>query len=314
MKVAVTGANGFIGRAVCHGIREAGHDLVPLVRRQAGLAGEVVVPDLCDGVLATVLAGCDAVVHLAGHSGAGEHADAASRRKMWSANVDASRAVAQSSAKAGVRRIVFVSSAKVLGEISAGSGPIPEDSPPRPTSAYAQSKLAAEGEIAEACARGGTEFVIVRPTVVYGPGVGGNILWLTRLAKSGIPLPLGAVANGRSLVALENLVAFLMLCADPRRSPAAASQAFVVSDGHDVSTPELLRALAKAYDRRSLVFPLPVSLLALAARAMGKGPVAQRVLGSFRVESAKAHRLLGWRPVISMADQFKKMAEHDSNS
>ena len=151
------------------------------------------------------------------------------------------------------------------------------------------------------------EVVIIRPTLVYGPGVKGNFSSLLKWMKKGIPLPFGAIHNQRSLVALDNLVSFIIHCI---AHPKAANEVFLISDGEDVSTTELLRKVARAFDNPPLLLPIPVSLMTLAAKLIGKGDVANRLFGSLQVDSSKARDLLGWKPVITMDEQLKKTAGH----
>jgi nucleoside-diphosphate-sugar epimerase len=154
----------------------------------------------------------------------------------------------------------------------------------------------------------GMEAVIIRPPLVYGPGVKGNFASMVNWVKKDLPLPLGAVHNQRSLVALDNLVDFIALCADRERSLNAANQVFLISDGEDVSTSELLRKVAKAYGVKSRLLPMPVGLMKLAAKLLGKGVVADRLFGNLQVDSSKARKLLGWKPVVTMDEQLAKMA------
>jgi nucleoside-diphosphate-sugar epimerase len=156
------------------------------------------------------------------------------------------------------------------------------------------------------------EVVIIRPPLVYGPGVKGNFARVVQWIRQGVPLPLGAVHNRRSLVALDNLVDFIALCASPERSPRAANQTFLVSDGDDISTTELLRRVARAYGAPARLLPVPASWLSAAARMVGKGAIAERLLGSLQVDASEARDLLDWIPPVSMYEQLKTMVEHDS--
>lgn len=227
-------------------------------------------------------------------------------------NVQGTLALARQAAQAGVRRFIFLSSIKVNGERTGNGKSFCEADLPLPEDAYGLSKLEAEQGLMPLTQETGMEIVIIRPPLVYGPGVKGNFASMVRWVRKGIPLPFGAVRNKRSLVALENLVNFITLCADPERSPRAANEVFLISDGEDVSTTELLRKVACAYGVSPRLLPVPVGLLRIAAGVLGKRAVADRLLGSLVVDSSKARELLGWKPVISMDEQLRKMALHDS--
>ncbi len=155
----------------------------------------------------------------------------------------------------------------------------------------------------------GMEVVIIRPPLVYEPGVRANFASMMKWMQKAIPLPFGAINNHRSLIALDNLVDFIALCADREKSPKASNQVFLISDGEDVSTTELLQKVANAFGKRALLLPIPVSWMTLAAKLVGKGSVANRLFGSLQVDSSKARDLLGWKPVITMDEQLKKTAD-----
>lgn len=221
-------------------------------------------------------------------------------------------ALARQAAGTGVHRFVYISSVKVNGERTASNTAFHVGDTPVPEDAYGMSKYEAEQGRMALARDTGMEVVIIRPPLVYGPGVKGNFASLVRGVRKGIPLPLGAVHNKRSLVALENLVDFIAVCADPERSPRAANEVFLISDGDDFSTTELLRKVAKAYHVAPCLLPIPVSWIKTVAGFLGKSDVADRLLGSLVVDSSKARELLGCKPVVSMDMQLKKMASHDS--
>lgn len=223
-------------------------------------------------------------------------------------NVAGTLQLAQQAAASSVKRFVFLSSIGVNGNQS--TEPFTEASDPHPHDAYAISKLEAEQALLDLSAQTGMEVVIVRPPLVYGPGAPGNFGSMVRWVQHGLPLPLGAVHNRRSLVALDNLVSLVLLCADRARSPLAAKQVFVVADGEDVSTSTLLRKVARAAGRPSRLLPVPLSWLRAGARLLGKQAVANRLLGNLQVDATKARTLLGWQPVVTMDEQLAKMFEH----
>jgi nucleoside-diphosphate-sugar epimerase len=220
--------------------------------------------------------------------------------------------LARQAAAYGVKRFVFLSSVKVNGECTLNGCAFRAADIPAPEDAYGISKLEAEQGLMDLARETGMEVVIIRPPLVYGPGVKGNFASLVRWVRKGIPLPLGVVHNKRSLVALENLVDFIALCADPERSKLAANEVFLISDGEDVSTNGLLRKVANAYSVAPRLMPIPVLWIRTVARLLGKRAVADRLLGSLVVDSSKAWDLLGWKPVVSMDEQLKNMALHDT--
>jgi nucleoside-diphosphate-sugar epimerase len=310
MKVLVTGANGFVGSALCPHLAELGHEVVPVVRRQSNIADEVIVHGAASWKAA--LKGCDSVIHLAARAHVMQDQERNPLQAFRVSNVDTTIDLAKRAVEAGVRRLVFMSTIKVNGEETApGCSFSPEDST-EPKDPYAISKWEAEQGLFEIAKRTGLEVVIIRPPLVYGPGVKGNFATLIRWVKNGVPLPFGALRNRRSMIGLDNLLNFTVLCADVARSPSAKGQVFLVSDDEDVSTTELLRRVAKAYGCKSRMFSVPVELMRLAARCTGKSSLADRLFGSLVVDNSKARQMLGWHPPSSMDEQLQKMALHDS--
>jgi UDP-glucose 4-epimerase len=220
-------------------------------------------------------------------------------------NVQGTLNLARQAAAAGVRRFVFVSSIKVNGEATQLGRPFMADDAPAPLDAYGVSKMEAEQGLLETARQTGMEVVIIRPPLVYGPGVKANFAAMMRWLRCGVPLPLGAIHNQRSLVALDNLVDLIVTCLT---HPAAANQTFLVSDGEDVSTTELLRRMGQALGRPARLIPVPVSWLKLAATLVGKPDVAQRLCGSLQVDIEKTRRLLVWTPPISLDEGLRRAA------
>lgn len=307
MKVLVTGANGFIGRALCAHLQHDGHQVVAAVRRPCGLVNEFVL-DENGSTWAQALSGCDAVVHLAGRAHVMNEEAVDPLQAFRAANVDASAQLALLAARAGVRRFVFMSSIKVNGERTSLDCPFTPSDAPAPEDAYGVSKWEAEQALQSIAQASEMELVVIRPPLVYGPGVKGNFSKLIQWVKAGIPMPLGTVHNKRSMVALDNLVAFTVLCANLPESPKAAGEVFLVSDGDDVSITELLHRAAKAYACKTRLIPVPTWLLSRAARLLGRSAAAERLLGSLILDASKAHELLGWQPSITMDEQLRKMA------
>ena len=300
MRVLVTGANGFVGRALGRELLRRGRRVRAAVRRDAGL------PDGCEARVvgdlgpdtdwSAALDGVDAVAHLAArvHVMRDRAADplAAFRRT----NVDGTLRLARSAAAAGVRRLVFLSSVKVLGEATP-DGPFTDSSPANPQDPYGVSKREVETGLSELAARSGMEVAILRPPLVYGPGVKGNFLSLLRLIERGVPLPLAAIANRRSLLYLGNLVDAVDLCLS---HDGAAGRTFLIRDGEDLSSAELVRRLAAALDRRAPLFPLPEGVLRLAAGCIGRRAAAQRLLGSLTVDDRRIRSELDWQPPFTV--------------
>lgn len=300
-KLLITGANGFVGAALCQALGAQRVPFVPCVRKQPGngLPGKDVFEtgDLSRPIDWTpALAGCSVVVHLAArvHMMREQAADPEAVYRVM--NVDATTRLAEQAAGQGVRRFVFVSSVKVNGERTLDR-PFRADDVPAPGDPYGRSKLAAEQALKDFSAKSGMELVIVRPPLVYGPGVRANFLRLMQLVKSGAPLPLGSIRNRRSMVALGNLVDFLMLCA---RHPAAAGATWMVSDNHDMSLPELVTKIAAVMGRRPRLLPVPPGLLGAGAALLGRRAAAGRLLDSLQVDISPALDRLGWTPPLDV--------------
>lgn len=312
--VLVTGASGFVGSALTQHLVQRGHRVRAAVRHCAPPAGiECVQAELSPHTDWTAaLEGIDTVVHAAARVHVMRDTARAPLEAFRSVNVEGTARLAEQAAACGVRRFVFLSSVKVLGESTPPDRALADDSPAHPQDDYARSKLEAEQRLLALAAQTGLEVVVVRPPLVYGPGVKGNFAALVRWIRAGRPLPFGALDNRRSLVALDNLVSLLALCADRSRSPAAANQIFLVGDGEDVSTAELARRIADAYAKRLVMLPVPPVLFRWAAAALHRQDAAERLLGSLRVDDSRCRELLGWRPVVSMIGQLRSMAQHDS--
>ena len=312
MKVLVTGANGFIGLRLCQYLIAIGSEVVPAVRRRTDIPNEKILTS--DAEWISALAGCDVVVHLAGRAHVmKDEFDVPLIAEYRRVNVQQTLALARQAAVTGVHRFVYISSVKVNGEHTASNTAFHVGDAPEPKDAYGISKYEAEQGLMVLARETGMEVIIVRPPLVYGPGVKGNFATLVRVVRKGIPLPLGAVHNKRSLVALENLVNFIALCSNPERSPLAANEVFLISDSEDVSTTELLCKVANAYNVGPRLLPIPAILIRTAIRLLGKPAMADRLLGSLVIDSSKARDLLGWKPVVSMSEQLKMMALYDAN-
>jgi nucleoside-diphosphate-sugar epimerase len=224
-----------------------------------------------------------------------------------SVNVDGTLNLARQAAAAGVKRFIFISSIKVNGEFTSSGGAFTADDSLAPSDPYGISKFEAEQGLLEIAAATSMEIVIIRPPLIYGPGVGANFLSMMRWVYKGIPLPLGAVHNARSLVSLENLIDFIVVCID---HPNASNQTFLVSDDQDVSTTELLHKIGCSLGRPACLVPVPSWLLCSASTLVGKRSLAQRLLGSLQVDIKKNNRLLGWKPPVRMDDALESTAQY----
>ena len=257
------------------------------------------------------LVGVDVVIHLAARVHVMNDVALDPLEEYRNANTLATIHLAQEAAKAGVKRFIYLSSIKVNGEETNPGESYSEDSTPTPSDPYGVSKWEAELGLEKVCAQTGMEFVIIRPPLVYGPGVKANFQKLIGLVAKGMPLPLGAINNQRSMLALDNLVSFIALVIS---SPQAANQRFLLSDGEDVSTTQLLKILAKSMGKSSLLIPIPAFILRVAAQVIGTSAAADRLLGSLQINSSKARQLLHWQPPLSAEEGIALTAQAYINS
>lgn len=304
MAVGVTGADGFIGRDLCRTLEDHGRKVIRIVRRKQG-AGEErrVVGDLAEATnLNALLDGVDVIFHLAGRAHVLNETAADPCAAFQRANVDATMRLAEAAVRVKARRFVFISSIGVNGSETHGR-PFTELNKPAPTEEYARSKLKAEQSLGAFCKQNGLEFVVVRPPLVYGPGASGNFARLVKLAASGWPLPIGAVHNRRNIVGVRNLCDFLLLCS---KSPAARDETFVIAEPEAYSTADLIVTLRKALGQSSRVFSVPAKLLHSCAKVMGMDREFKKFCGSLEISSSKAEVLLGWKPTLSLAQEFDR--------
>ena len=306
--VLLTGANGFLGSRLALALNSKRDiKLTVSVRRPIKIfASQVLeIPSLdADTDWSVALSNQQVVIHAAAraHIMKDEVADPLAEYRR--VNVEGALNLARQAAMAGVNRFIFMSSIGVNGNTNIR--PFTEVDAPNPAELYAQSKWEAEQSLWEIQRETGIELVIIRPPLVYGPNAPGNFGSLMGWVEKGIPLPLGAVHNQRSLVAVDNLVDLIITCID---HPSAANQLFLAGDGQDVSTTKLLRGVAHAMDKPTRLIPVPASLLMLGATLLGKKARAQRLLGSLQVDISKSRDLLGWEPPISVEEGLRRCFE-----
>lgn len=328
-KILLTGATGFVGAALVKQLLQDNYQVSALVRNPSSKlphdVRRILFKDYENSFLSLnteddfkhrmkngmaaeygseVFEDIDVIVHLAAraHIMKDELSDPLAEYKKI--NTNTTLYLARLASNAGVKRFIFLSSIKVNGEATIDNISFTEQDSCHPSDPYGVSKWEAEQGLRKLAIETGMEVVIIRPPLVYGPSVKGNFLSMMNWINKGIPLPFGSTENQRSLLALDNLISFIILCLD---HPRAANETFLLADEEDVSTKELIIKLAKAMDKKSRLLPIPPSLMRKMAGLIGKSDLADRLLGSLQVDSSKARDYLGWKPVISMDEQLKKM-------
>ena len=305
MKVLVTGATGFVGRALCPALKQVGHEVSAAVRNPNA-------DDIPEGVTvhaindigpetdwAEALSGADAVIHLAARA----HVMNETAAEFNRVNGEGTARLASATATAGIRRFVYLSTVKVMGERS--DAPFQEVDTPRPEDAYGKSKLVGEQALTVAAAGTGLETVILRTPLVYGPGAKGNLLSLLKLCQAAPPLPFAAVNNQRSIIYLGNLVDAICLCLTVDK---AAGETYFVRDDEDISTPALIRHMAAALGRPARLFPAPEGILRLAGAITGKSQAISTLLSDLQVKNEKILGQLGWTPPFNVVQGLKETA------
>jgi nucleoside-diphosphate-sugar epimerase len=290
--VLMTGASGFVGKALS----------AEFFAQNVPVSFTKLAHDTPESI-ARALQKCSVVVHLAARVHVMQDTSTDPLSNYRRINVQGTLNLGRQAVEARVRRFVFVSSVKVNGESTSNGSAFTEDDLPHPQDAYGLSKYEAEQGLRQLSADTGIEVVIIRPPLVYGRGVKANFASLMRAVQLGWPLPLGAVHNQRSLVALDNLVDFIVTCTT---HPLAANQTFLVSDGQDLSTTELVRGMARAAGVSTRMLSVPVWALQAGASLLGKGDAVQRLCGNLQVDISKARRVLGWAPPISVEEGLRR--------
>jgi len=312
-RILITGANGFIGSRLTQYALDRGHRVKVVTRSAEDVRkfpwGKDVEIFQAEDIgreerWPRVLEGLSAVVHLAGKAHVAEEGDPLKARQYFEVNTLGTVRLASAAARAGISRFVFVSSVKVNGRSTPPGQAFSEEDAVHPSGAYALSKWEAERRLWRLAAATGLEVVVVRPPLVYGPGVKANMLALLKVVDKGLPLPLAGIHNKRSYVGLSNLTDLLATCVG---HPAAAGQTFLAGDGSDLSTPDLIRAISKALHRPCRLLPFPPSLLRAASCA--RPSVGTALLDSLSVDAGKARRTLAWAPPVPFEVGMQEMAD-----
>lgn len=308
--ICITGANGFVGRSLARALERRGLDVTGIVRQpQTEFIGREWVfdrPDF-DGIVERwpTWAKCEAVVHLAARVHVMKDCAVDPLDAYRQTNVRGTLRVAEAAVRAGAKRFVYVSSIKAVGESSAGRMPLSESDAPKPTDPYGISKLEAEIALRDFGCRSGLEIVVVRPPLVYGPGVRANFLTLMDAVAKGIPLPVGSISARRSLVFVENLADALAHCA---LDTAAAGETFHVADSRAPSVAELVRLIGQALDVQPRLISVPVSWLKAAGRLTGRMAQVERIAGEFRIDTRHIGNVLGWKPPFDLESGLRQTA------
>jgi nucleoside-diphosphate-sugar epimerase len=311
LSLLVTGANGFVGRSLCAELFLQGHAVRAAVR-----SANIRIDDYEQAIVGSIdsrtdwsvaLKGVTVVIHLAARVHVMKDTAIDALAEFRRVNVEGTLNLARQAVEAGVQRFIFISSIKVNGEGSIlGRLYTPEDQP-APVDPYGISKREAEDALRHLASKTGMEVVIIRPPLIYGPGVKANFQSMMHWLDKGIPLPLGAIHNRRSLVALDNLIDLIVTCI---HHPAAANQIFIAGDGEDLFTTELLQRMAAALGKKAWLIPVPELILMWGARLIGKQAMAQRLCGSLQVDISKARDLLDWKPPLKVDEALRKTAQY----
>ena len=308
MSILITGASGFVGSRLFEQLNKLDRQVTSVVR-QSSRSDHVSVGEInANTNWSEVIHGHNCVIHTAARVHVMKDASLDPLAVFRKVNVDGTLNLARQAAAAGVKRFIFISSIKVNGEFTLPSMSFTADDNPSPVEPYGQSKYEAEQGLIKLAKETGLDVVIIRPPLVYGPGVKGNFANMMRWIEKGVPLPLGSIPNQRSLIALDNLIDLIITCID---HPAAANQIFLASDGQDLSTTALLLEVAHVMNKPCRLLPIPPALINVAAKIAGKQAVAQRLLASLQVDISKNEALLGWKPPISVTEGLRRCVAKD---
>lgn len=315
MNVLVTGANGFVGQALVKSLLNTEHNVISGVRKYPLKKFNCeyrITGSLEDNTRWTnVLNDIDIIVHLAARVHVMKEQSTNPLSEFRKVNVEGTLDLARQAAAAGVKRFIFISSIKVNGEETELGKPYTAESRPSPVDPYGISKYEAEQALLALAQETGLEVSIVRPVLVYGPNVRANFLNMMKWVEKGVPLPFGAIHNKRSIVALDNLVDLVLICAV---HPAAINQVFFASDGNDLSTTQMIQQLGTAFGKPARLIPIPMKLLSCVFTLLGKKSLSQRLCSSLQVDISKNKRLLGWTPPVSVNVAMYKTARSYNDS
>jgi nucleoside-diphosphate-sugar epimerase len=314
MRIGVTGSSGFIGKSLCDQLINRQYYVNATVRKSNKIfmkphknlkIFEIENIPSENNSFKDFLKN-DCIVHCAARAHVMKETEKDSLAAYRKVNVEGTKNLAEQAVAFGVKRFIFLSSVKVNGEQTIGSASFQHNDISRPEDAYGISKWEAEQELWKISKRTGLEVVIIRSPLVYGEGLKGNFLRLLDLVYKEVPLPFLKVENSRSFIGLDNLIHLIALCIN---HPKAPGETFLISDGEDISTPELIRKLTRAMEKSSRLFPASVSLIKLISYLIGKSSEAKRILGSLRVDSSRARKVLGWSPPFSLDEGLKKTVQ-----
>ena len=307
MKVLVTGALGFVGRNLKEHLDAYGHETIGLDKAasEEEVSKNIFRADILKSDLANFLCDTDVVIHLAGRVHIMRETSSDPLSEYREINVDGTIRLANAAIKAGVKRFIYLSSAKVNGETSLPNKPFKEEDQPNPSDPYSVSKFEAEVYLRSLFKGSDMDVIIIRPPLVYGPGVKANFAELIKWIERGFPIPFGCVkSNKRSFVSVTNLVDFICVCLNHRK---ASNEIFFVSDDEDISTAELVERLAKAMQKPAKLLPVPVGLLKCGAMMINKRQYISRLLDSLQVDITKAKSLLGWKPPQNLDEGLRQI-------
>lgn len=308
--ILVTGANGFVGKALCNYLNSNNTQIKALTRTPNEFSSNIhniVCDDFCAArALLEGMRGVDVVVHLAARVHVMQESSGDALAAYRAVNVDLTLNLAKQAAAAGIRRFIYLSSIKVNGEKTPVGHAFSANDIPAPEDPYGVSKMEAEQALFELSKSTGMEVVVIRPPLIYGPGVGANFMAMMRWLVRRVPLPLGAIDNRRSVVALDNLLSLILACTS---HPKASGQVFLVSDDQDVSVTQLLKRLAHAMKVPAILLPVPARMIRFAATMLGKASVAQRLCDNLQVDIAKTKEMLNWTPPLSLDEGLQVTAD-----
>lgn len=324
MKICVTGSTGFLGSSLCEELSKYKHNILGICRKlnfsnikKKDNLKFVLVKDICNEKnWDTILSDVECVIHCAAKAHVMKESKNDILNIYHSINVNATKILAESAAKVGVKRFIFISSVKVNGERTESHSRVSfsknkkkifkHSDAPNPKDSYAVTKFQAEKVLWDISVKTGLEVTVIRPPLVYGYGVKGNLSRLIKLIKSGIPLPLGMIENERSMIGLDNLISLLIRCVD---HPDAAGKIFLASDSEDLSTPKLINLIANSMGLKAHLFPFPIFLIKFIGSVCGKKKEIDRLVGSLKIDNDYVKKVLNWQPSVSVEDGIKKMIE-----